>query len=318
MRTWLLLLPLVSWALPGHAALERAELIGLAASVLRIEAPRASGGYSIGSGVAVGDDKVVTNCHVTTRREEHLCAARRRALAGHGAGRERRARSVPAHGAGPRRAGGATRQCQRPGHRPDAVGPRLHRRPGHPEQRRRGGRAAPPRRRPSHPEQQLVFLRRQRRRAVRRGRPPRRRPDLSPARRRVALLRRAGRVGAATDRSRTHFISPKQRQGAAVLASAGGCAAALSARRGDAQRIALERSGHPRARVGAPDRRRRRALAPARHGAGAARTAERSARCVRMFAAPVALARCGAQQPRRVAHAAPRPARTAPCTTANL
>jgi serine protease Do len=49
----------------ADAALERAELIGIAGSVLRIEAPRASGGYSIGSGVAVGDDRVVTNCHVT-------------------------------------------------------------------------------------------------------------------------------------------------------------------------------------------------------------------------------------------------------------
>jgi serine protease Do len=55
---------LMSSALPSQAALERAELINLAASVLRIEAPRASG-YSIGSGVAVGDDKVITNCHVT-------------------------------------------------------------------------------------------------------------------------------------------------------------------------------------------------------------------------------------------------------------
>jgi serine protease Do len=64
MRTWWSLLLLWSWTLPSHAALERAELINLAASVLRIEAPRGSG-YSIGSGVAVADDKVITNCHVT-------------------------------------------------------------------------------------------------------------------------------------------------------------------------------------------------------------------------------------------------------------
>jgi serine protease Do len=64
MRALLSLLLLALLPLPGHAALERAELINLAASVLRIEAPRASG-YSIGSGVAVGDDKVITNCHVT-------------------------------------------------------------------------------------------------------------------------------------------------------------------------------------------------------------------------------------------------------------
>jgi serine protease Do len=60
----LLSLLLLALPLTSHAALERAELVGLAASVLRIEAPRASG-YSIGSGVAVGDDKVITNCHVT-------------------------------------------------------------------------------------------------------------------------------------------------------------------------------------------------------------------------------------------------------------
>ncbi len=65
MKSWLSSLLLALLALPSHAALERAELINLAASVLRIEAPRPSGGYSIGSGVAVGDDKVITNCHVT-------------------------------------------------------------------------------------------------------------------------------------------------------------------------------------------------------------------------------------------------------------
>jgi serine protease Do len=61
----LLLASLMGPAQPSHAALERAELINLSASVLRIEAPRPSGGYSIGSAVAVGDDKVITNCHVT-------------------------------------------------------------------------------------------------------------------------------------------------------------------------------------------------------------------------------------------------------------
>jgi serine protease Do len=60
----LLSMLLVALPLPSHAAVERAELIGLAASVLRIEAPRASG-YSIGSGVAVAEDQVITNCHVT-------------------------------------------------------------------------------------------------------------------------------------------------------------------------------------------------------------------------------------------------------------
>jgi serine protease Do len=57
-------------ALPSaHAELDRAVLIQLSASVLRIEAPRSSGGFALGSGVAVGDDKVVTNCHVT--RDAH-------------------------------------------------------------------------------------------------------------------------------------------------------------------------------------------------------------------------------------------------------
>ncbi len=50
---------------PVHAELDRAALIRLSASVLRIEAPRSGGGFAIGSGVAVDSDKVVTNCHVT-------------------------------------------------------------------------------------------------------------------------------------------------------------------------------------------------------------------------------------------------------------
>ncbi len=65
MKSLLLLLVLALLPPAADAALERAELIGLAASVLRVEAPRASGGYSIGSGVAVGNDQVITNCHVT-------------------------------------------------------------------------------------------------------------------------------------------------------------------------------------------------------------------------------------------------------------
>lgn len=65
MRSLWLLLVCALLAPAADAALERRELIGLAASVLRIEAPRASGGYSIGSGVAVGTDQVITNCHVT-------------------------------------------------------------------------------------------------------------------------------------------------------------------------------------------------------------------------------------------------------------
>lgn len=63
---WLAVVLAVGLTSPAaDAALERAELIGVAASVLRIEAPRASGGYSVGSGVAVGNHQVITNCHVT-------------------------------------------------------------------------------------------------------------------------------------------------------------------------------------------------------------------------------------------------------------
>jgi serine protease Do len=50
---------------PARAELDRAALIRLSASVLRIEAPRSGGGFAIGSGVAVDSDKVITNCHVT-------------------------------------------------------------------------------------------------------------------------------------------------------------------------------------------------------------------------------------------------------------
>ncbi len=50
---------------PARAELDRAVLMGLGASVLKIEAQRAQGGYSLGSGVVVAPEGVVTNCHVT-------------------------------------------------------------------------------------------------------------------------------------------------------------------------------------------------------------------------------------------------------------
>lgn len=62
------LLVLVLWALsatPTLAEMDRALLIGLSASVLKIEATRVQGGLSLGSGVVVGPERVVTNCHVT-------------------------------------------------------------------------------------------------------------------------------------------------------------------------------------------------------------------------------------------------------------
>jgi serine protease Do len=43
----------------------RAVLVALSGSVLRVEAPRAQGGFALGSAVVVGNDTVVTNCHVT-------------------------------------------------------------------------------------------------------------------------------------------------------------------------------------------------------------------------------------------------------------
>jgi len=46
-------------------AAERADFVALSSSVLKIEVVRQQGGYSLGSGVVVADEKVVTNCHVT-------------------------------------------------------------------------------------------------------------------------------------------------------------------------------------------------------------------------------------------------------------
>jgi len=42
-----------------------AAIVGMGASVLKIEVQRVQGGYSLGSGVVVGTGKIVTNCHVT-------------------------------------------------------------------------------------------------------------------------------------------------------------------------------------------------------------------------------------------------------------
>ena len=58
---------MLAWALgsPAFAALDHGTLIKLSTSVLRVEVIRTQGGYSLGSGVVVGADSVVTNCHVT-------------------------------------------------------------------------------------------------------------------------------------------------------------------------------------------------------------------------------------------------------------
>jgi len=55
---------------PSPAALDAAGFIALAASVLRVEAPRAAGGFSLGSAVALAGELVVTNCHVTREAQQ--------------------------------------------------------------------------------------------------------------------------------------------------------------------------------------------------------------------------------------------------------
>lgn len=59
------LLALCLLAASATAATDRAALVQLAASIWKIEVQRAQGGYSLGSGVALAADQVLTNCHVT-------------------------------------------------------------------------------------------------------------------------------------------------------------------------------------------------------------------------------------------------------------
>lgn len=62
------LMVLAVWFLtltPSWADIDRAALLGLSASVLKIEALRVQGGFSLGSGVVVAPETIVTNCHVT-------------------------------------------------------------------------------------------------------------------------------------------------------------------------------------------------------------------------------------------------------------
>ncbi len=56
--------------LPAQASPEREALVMLGSSVLRVEAPQANGGYSLGSAVVVGPQTAVTNCHVTRNAVE--------------------------------------------------------------------------------------------------------------------------------------------------------------------------------------------------------------------------------------------------------
>lgn len=55
---------------PANAEIERAAFIKLASSVLKVEVLRVQGGYSLGSGVVVRPQQVVTNCHVTRDAQE--------------------------------------------------------------------------------------------------------------------------------------------------------------------------------------------------------------------------------------------------------
>jgi serine protease Do len=65
----LLLLSLIA-AASANAALDRAAVVSAGASVLQVEAQRERGGYSLGSGVVVAANQVVTNCHVTRDAQE--------------------------------------------------------------------------------------------------------------------------------------------------------------------------------------------------------------------------------------------------------
>lgn len=74
MRALRVLIPalwLAAAAAPARAEIDRAAMIALASgSVLKIEAVRGNGAFSLGSGVAIGVDRVVTNCHVTREAQE--------------------------------------------------------------------------------------------------------------------------------------------------------------------------------------------------------------------------------------------------------
>lgn len=69
-RFSLMLICGLSLGLPAAAEVDRAAFIKLASSVLKIESLRVQGGYSLGSGVVVGAQQVVTSCHVTRDARE--------------------------------------------------------------------------------------------------------------------------------------------------------------------------------------------------------------------------------------------------------
>lgn len=58
-----------SWS-AAHAGVDRAAFIELSTKVLKIEVSRQQGGYSLGSGVLVAPNRMLTNCHVTRDAQE--------------------------------------------------------------------------------------------------------------------------------------------------------------------------------------------------------------------------------------------------------
>lgn len=64
--TFALALVLAACSLPASAAeFDRIRTMALAGSVLKVEAIKAGGGYSLGTAVSVAPGKFITNCHVT-------------------------------------------------------------------------------------------------------------------------------------------------------------------------------------------------------------------------------------------------------------
>lgn len=55
---------------PARSQMDPATFVSLGASVLKVEVVKQGGGYSLGSGVVVGPNKVITNCHVTQDARE--------------------------------------------------------------------------------------------------------------------------------------------------------------------------------------------------------------------------------------------------------
>lgn len=53
----------------ANAQMDRAALVRVAPSIVKIEAVDAAGRFQLGSGVIVGEGKVATNCHVTRRAQ---------------------------------------------------------------------------------------------------------------------------------------------------------------------------------------------------------------------------------------------------------